>query len=141
MCSNAFCSAQWRLNVTFVEFVLIAYMRLNTSSASSLRFIAAKNLGDSGKNETKIATNRLTNVVHNKNRRQGLNSTKCNEYEKSIGMTRKAIGDIIAHDTFKPMLMNAAALGAVDDVWNSLIYEYPAEVAPATLFDREMSSN
>lgn len=56
-------------------------------------------------------------------------------------MTRKAIGDIIAHDTFKPMLMNAAALGAVDDVWNSLIYEYPAEVAPATLFDREMSSN
>lgn len=30
--------------------------------------------------------------------------------------------------------MNAAARGAVADVWNSDMYEYPADVAPATLF-------
>lgn len=112
-------------------------MRLSTSSASSLRFMATKNLGDSGKNESIIATNRLTNVVHNRNRRHGLNSTKCSEYEKSIGMMRNAIGDIIVQATFNPTLTKVAARGAVDDVWNSLMYEYPADVAPATLFQEE----
>lgn len=91
-------------------------MRLSTTRASSLRFIATKNLGDFGKNESRIATNKLTNVVHNKNRRHGLNSTKYNEYEKSIGIMRKASGDIMTQATFKPMLINAAARGAVDDV-------------------------
>lgn len=48
---------------------------------------------------------------------------------------------MITHATFKPILMNAAARGAVDDVWNSLIYEYPADVAPATLFREKISGN
>lgn len=92
-------------------------MRLNTSRASSFRFIASKNFGDSGKIENKIALNKFTHDVHNKNKRHGLNS---NMYKmdtlQSIGIKRSANGDIITQTHDKAMLMNAAARAAVADV-------------------------
>lgn len=83
-----------------------------------------------------MALTRLINEVHNKNRRHGLNSIKYNEYVQSIGIKSVASGDISTQATFNPILMNAAARGAVDEVWNSLMYAYPADVAPATLFQK-----
>lgn len=53
---------------------------------------------------------------------------------QSIGIKSSANGDISTHTHDRAMLTNAAARAAVADVWNSLIYEYPAEDAPATLF-------
>lgn len=98
--------------------------------------MASKNFGDSWINELKIALVRLANDVLSKNRRHGLNSTKYNEYCQSIGIMSIANGDIDIQAQLRPILMNAAARGAVEMVWNSLIYEYPADVAPATLFNK-----
>lgn len=64
----------------------------------------------------KIAFIKLINDVHNKNKRHGLNSTKCREKCQSIGMRSIASGDIITHATFSPILIKAAARGAVADV-------------------------
>lgn len=78
--------------------------------------MASKNFGDSEMNEDKIALKRFINDVHSKNKRHGLNSIKYNGYDQSIGIKMVANGDIITHTIFKPILMNAAARGAVDDV-------------------------
>lgn len=48
-------------------------------------------------------------------------------------MTKRANGDITTQLDDNAMLTKAAARAAVVDVWNSLIYEYPAADDPATL--------
>lgn len=48
-------------------------------------------------------------------------------------MISMASGDIRTHTVCNAILTSAAARGAVADVWNSLMYEYPADVDPATL--------
>lgn len=44
-----------------------------------------------------------------------------------------ANGDVASHMADKEILTNAAARAAVDEVWNSDMYEYPVAADPATL--------
>lgn len=48
-------------------------------------------------------------------------------------MRRSANGDINTQTHDRAIVTNAAARAAVADVWNSLMYENPADDAPATL--------
>lgn len=52
---------------------------------------------------------------------------------QSIGIIAIARGDMKTQTHIKAIVTKAAARAAVLEVWNSLIYEYPADVAPATL--------
>lgn len=89
-------------------------MRLNTSKASSLRFIAKRNLGDSGSIENRIALHKFTSDVDIKNNRHGFISTMKIFMLQSIGMSRRASGDIRTHTHDKAMVTNDTALAAVE---------------------------
>lgn len=52
---------------------------------------------------------------------------------QSIGIIAIANGDVATHMADKEILTNAAARAAVDEVWNSDMYEYPVAADPATL--------
>lgn len=98
-------------------------MRLNTCKASALRSIASKNFGDSGKNENATIFHKLTSEVHVKKKRHGLYSRMEMLKLQSCGIIMSAKGDIKTHTADNAMLTNAAARAAVEEVWNSLIYE------------------
>lgn len=92
------------MNTSFGLPVLKAYIRCKTRTASSLRFIAIKNFGDSGRNEIAIALNKLMNDRHVKKNRHGLYSIEYNEKFQSIGMMRRATGDKTTHAPDNAML-------------------------------------
>lgn len=100
--------------------VLKENTRFKTSSASSCRFIASKNFGDSGKIINTIALKRFINELQIKYNRHDLKSMVKICHEKSIGMMIMAAMDVKMIKPFKQIIQNATARGANLRVWNSL---------------------
>lgn len=120
---------------SFILLVLISYIFLRTSSASSGLFIARRNFGLSGKNENATVFNALTNVMMIIYNLHGTKSTKNRFRLQFIGITKRPIIPEYMKIIGINIETNDAALGAVSLVWNSLTYEKTLAWSPEMLLE------